>query len=139
MLPPLGFAEILPVCFQRCAQITTTLGLKIKVDTQDAIALILNGPGRINAYARTDGVAPEVAYTATQSDLGHGKIWRATVKDFNLKPGGQVPYSITIEFPPHRVSHPFLWAGIGTGGLVLFGAIVILSLKRLKVLNLRGT
>jgi hypothetical protein len=27
ILPPLGFAAILPVAFQRCAQITTTLGL----------------------------------------------------------------------------------------------------------------
>ena len=111
--------------------------IQIKVQSQGRLSLILNGPGQTGFYARKDDVAPEIAYSVTQHDVDRGINWRATVKDFVLKPGSKVPYMITIDFPPHRVRHPFIWIGIGAAGLALFGTVVILSLKRLKLFGLR--
>jgi len=106
--------------------------IRIEVQSQAPLDLILNGPGRLNAYARVKAVSPELDYNVTKQDVGRGAKWIARVVDFDLKPGGRVPYRITIDYPPLRKWHPFLWAGVGIGGLVLFGMVTLRSLKRIK-------
>jgi len=111
--------------------------IRIKVDSQQSLSLILNGPGRINAYARKDGVAPEIAYAVTVADIVGGTRWRVSVKDFSLKQGDKVAYAIRIDFPPPRISHLVLWMFIGVVGLALFLLIAVVGVKRLNALIAR--
>jgi hypothetical protein len=48
------------------------------------MALIVNGPGQVNAYAREDGPSPLAAsYAVTDGDYAAGDIWRVSLAAFS--------------------------------------------------------
>ena len=106
--------------------------IRVQVRSKDAISLILNGPGKLNAYARKDGVDPEIAYTVTQQEIGRGTKWKASVKSFDMKPGTKISYTITIDYPPPRQRHLFIWIGIGLSGLAVLVIVVVWGFKRFR-------
>jgi hypothetical protein len=87
--------------------------IRVQVHSKEPLALILNGPGRLNAYARQDAIDPEVAHAATQQEIDNGTKWKVSVKSFDMKPGSKIPYTITIDYPPPRQRHPFIWISLG--------------------------
>ncbi len=49
-----------------------------------SLALIINGPGKIGAYARNDGGSPlSVSYNVTDADLNYGDTWRVSLVSFS--------------------------------------------------------
>jgi hypothetical protein len=65
--------------------------------SQDALALIINGPGQVNSYAREDGGnGLEVAYTVTPADFANGDHWRITIASFG---NGEAEGSAEITYP----------------------------------------
>ena len=49
-----------------------------------SLALIVNGPGQVNSYARQDGGSPlQVTYNVTPADLAAGNIWRVSFVSFS--------------------------------------------------------
>jgi hypothetical protein len=66
--------------------------------TASSLALILNGPGQKQAYARKDGQSPlSLSYEVSESLLSLGKEWKVSVVNFNSRAtaGGRV----RITFP----------------------------------------
>ena len=111
--------------------------IRIQVNSKEPLSLILNGPGRVNAYARKDGTDLQVAYTVTQHEITRGTQWKATVTSFSMKPGDRIPYRISIDYPPPQERHLFIWIAIGLAGLALFGFVVIWGFKRFRGLVLQ--
>ncbi len=73
--------------------------------TQAELALIVNGPGKVGAYARKDGTSPlEVVYNVTEADFAAGDEWRVTVASFG---GGQASGMIEITYPSGSSVSPF--------------------------------
>jgi hypothetical protein len=69
--------------------------------TASSLALILNGPGQTQAYARKDGNSPlSLSYHVSKSLLSLGKAWKVSVVNFNPRAtaGGRV--RITIPAAP---------------------------------------
>ncbi|MCB0032031.1 MAG: hypothetical protein KDE28_29175, partial [Anaerolineales bacterium] len=51
----------------------------------NSLALIVNGPGQVNAYARQDSDSPvSVNYTVTASDFSAGDYWRVSLTTFSV-------------------------------------------------------
>ncbi len=88
------------------------------------LALIINGPGQVGAYARQDGPSGlEVAYTVTDADLAAGNDWRVTVASFG---NGRVDGTVEIYYPGGSAYAPFVdnfavdtWFGTSTDLVVL--------------------
>ncbi len=86
--------------------------IRVRLDwsgSQGDLALIINGPGQVNSYAREDGgTGLEVAYTVTPADFASGEHWRVTIASFGsgeaeggaefTYPGGASSDPITTEF-----------------------------------------
>jgi hypothetical protein len=73
--------------------------------TQSSLALIVNGPGKVNAYARRDGGSPlEVAYNVTRGDFTDGDTWRLTVASFGA---GQANGTVQLWYPSGSSLTPF--------------------------------
>jgi len=65
--------------------------------TQSSLALIINGPGQVNAYARNDGNSPQdVSYTVTPANFAAGDTWLVTVASFG---SGQAQGTVQITYP----------------------------------------
>jgi hypothetical protein len=65
--------------------------------TTGTLALILNGPGQVNAYARIDGPSPlSLKYDVTPSDVNKGALWTLTVINFY---SGTANGSLAFTFP----------------------------------------
>jgi hypothetical protein len=65
--------------------------------TPGSLALIINGPGKVGNYARSDGGSPlSVNYTVTPADLAAGDLWRVTLAAFSAPDANG---SITITYP----------------------------------------
>lgn len=72
--------------------------------TQSALALIINGPGQVNFYAREDGTSPlEVVYTVTESDFQSGDHWRVTIASFGE---GQADGTVELRYPSGSSTTP---------------------------------
>ncbi|MDQ5826291.1 MAG: hypothetical protein M3441_19020 [Chloroflexota bacterium] len=66
--------------------------------TPNSLALIVNGPGQVNAYARQDGGSPlSVNYVVTPADFAAGANWRVSVVSFSA--GSQLEGNIQMTFP----------------------------------------
>lgn len=62
------------------------------------LALIVNGPGQVNAYARQDGPSPlSVNYVVTPADFAAGANWLVRVVSFSA--GTDVSGNIQMAFP----------------------------------------
>lgn len=105
------------------------------------LALILNGPGQVNAYARQDGPSPlEIRYLVTSADVSKGEFWTIGIWNFGggaadgdlilTSPGA--PFSVgsgsagpfEIYFPvrsPGLISAQAIWAGSADLDLALNG------------------
>jgi hypothetical protein len=60
-------------------------------------ALIINGPGKVNAYAREDGGSGvSVDYDVSSGDLSSGPLWILSVVNFE---GGSVNGSVSMTWP----------------------------------------
>jgi hypothetical protein len=67
------------------------------------LALILNGSDRPGYYARSDGSAPlKVGYAVSKSDVSRVRSWTISVVNFTKK--GTAKGTITLEYPPNRLS-----------------------------------
>lgn len=112
-------------------QVSRAGTIRLKVNSQIRLALILNGPGQIGYYERKDDVAPELQYTVTQQQLTRGTEWTATVTYFGrIEPNTTLPYSITIEYPVAERPNPLFWSAVGVVGVVLLGVLIFFGLKR---------
>jgi hypothetical protein len=81
--------------------------------TASSLALILNGPGQRQAYARKDGQSPlSLSYRVSQSLLSLGKTWKVSVVNFNPRTtaGGRVritfPEAPTVAAPEREIIAP---------------------------------
>jgi len=73
--------------------------------TQSGLALIINGPGQVNSYARSDGNSPtDVSYTVTPADFATGDNWRVSVASFG---SGQAQGTVQITYPSGSSATPF--------------------------------
>lgn len=71
---------------------------------QDTLALMVNGPGQDNVYAREDGgTGLEVAYTVTATDFANGDHWRLTIASFG---SGEAQGRAEITYPSATDSSP---------------------------------
>jgi hypothetical protein len=51
--------------------------------TQSDLAVIINGPGQVGAYARVDGSSPlSLNYTVSEADFAAGNHWRVSIVSF---------------------------------------------------------
>ena len=67
--------------------------------TAAKLALILNGPGLTQAYARRDGPSPlNLSFTITPELLSKGAAWRVSIADF--QPNSTAKGSILVTLPP---------------------------------------
>ena len=58
--------------------------------TSQKLALILNGPGRVQYYARKDGKSPQsLRYKVSGDILSKGKTWKLSVVNFEANTGAQ--------------------------------------------------
>lgn len=58
--------------------------------TADILAIILNGPGKVQAYARQDGKSPlTVSFVATPEIVSLGKSWKLSVVNFDSRTNAQ--------------------------------------------------
>lgn len=109
--------------------------------TASNLALILNGPGQVNAYARQDGRSPiELEYSVTSADVDKGETWTIGIWNFGggtadgdlilTSPG--TPFSVgsgsaeafEVYFPvrsPGLISAQATWAGSADLDLALNG------------------
>ncbi|MDQ3927878.1 MAG: hypothetical protein M3328_01895, partial [Chloroflexota bacterium] len=72
--------------------------------SQANLALIINGPGQTNFYARQDGPSTlEVTYNVTPADFATGDTWRVTVASFGT---GDADGSIQITYPSGSPTSP---------------------------------
>jgi hypothetical protein len=62
-----------------------------------SLALIVNGPGKVGAYAREDGNSPlSVSYEVSESDFGYGDTWRVSLISFTE---ANIEGSISLTYP----------------------------------------
>jgi hypothetical protein len=62
------------------------------------LALILNGPGKVGAYARKDGTSPlGLEYQETAQDLNRGDQWRASIVNFSRV--GPITGTLRVTIP----------------------------------------
>ena len=74
------------------------------------LALILNGPGRLNAYERVDGSGLlKLEYKVTAEDLEKGTAWRLKLKNFSDTPAQKV--ALTLKHPNAASLTPALTRG----------------------------
>lgn len=72
--------------------------------SQDELALIVNGPGQVNSYAREDGGSGlEVAYTVSAPDYASGDHWRLTIASFG---SGEAQGQAEIFYPSGLTGEP---------------------------------
>lgn len=65
--------------------------------TADSLALILNGPGQTQSYARKDGRSPlSLSFTLSQDLLAKGKTWKLSVVNFG---NGAAQGKVMIRLP----------------------------------------
>jgi hypothetical protein len=73
--------------------------------TASNLALILNGPGQVSAYARQDGSSPlELRYTVTSADVAKGETWTIGIWNFG---GGTADGDISLTSPGYPFSLGF--------------------------------
>jgi hypothetical protein len=73
--------------------------------TASSLALILNGPGQTQAYARKDGKSPlSLSYHVGQRLLSLGKMWRVSVVNFNTRTAAQGKVKITFPGAPVSIT-----------------------------------
>ncbi|OGO29778.1 MAG: hypothetical protein A2Z16_14905 [Chloroflexi bacterium RBG_16_54_18] len=81
--------------------------IRVRLDwsgSQEDLALIINGPGQVNTYAREDGgTGLEVAYTVTPADFSSGDHWRVTIASFG---SGEANGSAELTYPGGASSDP---------------------------------
>jgi hypothetical protein len=74
-------------------------------DGPDSLAVILNGPGQINYYARQDGRSPiTLTYAISSQDMSRGQKWQVSVVNFSIRSASQV--TAIIEFPGGMLPQP---------------------------------
>ena len=65
--------------------------------TAGNLALILNGPGQVNAYSRQDGTSPlEIRYYVTGDDVSKGETWTIGIWNFG---GGTADGDLILNSP----------------------------------------
>ena len=65
--------------------------------TANNLALILNGPGQVNAYARQDGPSPlEIRYLVASADVAKGETWTMGIWNFG---GGTADGDLILTSP----------------------------------------
>lgn len=65
--------------------------------TTGTLALILNGPGQVGYYARTDGPSPlSLSYDVTSADISKGPEWMIHVINFY---SGDANGTLVFSFP----------------------------------------
>jgi len=65
--------------------------------SQSELALIINGPGKENAYAREDGPSgTEVVYNVTAADFAAGDTWRVAIASFG---SGEATGTVYLTYP----------------------------------------
>lgn len=109
--------------------------------TAGNLALILNGPGQVNAYARQDGTSPlEIRYPVTGADVSKGETWTIGIwnfgggtadgdliltspgRPFTLGPGSAAPLGIYFTVrSAGLISAQASWAGAADLDLALNG------------------
>lgn len=109
--------------------------------TAGNLALILNGPGQVNAYARQDGTSPlEIRYAVTGADVSKGETWTIGIwnfgggtadgdliltspgRPFTLGPGSAAPLEIYFTVrSAGLISAQASWAGAADLDLALNG------------------
>ncbi len=73
--------------------------------TASNLALILNGPGQVNAYARQDGSSPlDLRYTVTNADVAKGEIWTIGIWNFGA---GTADGDLSLTSPGYPFSLGF--------------------------------
>jgi len=74
-------------------ELTNTGVIEVKAEwsgTAQKLALILNGPGRVQYYARKDGKSPlALRYNVTGDILSLGKTWKISVANFGASTSAQ--------------------------------------------------
>jgi serine/threonine protein kinase len=65
--------------------------------SQAQLAVIINGPGQVGAYARLDGTSPlSLSYTVTAEDFADGENWLVSIVSFG---NGQAQGEVELTYP----------------------------------------
>ncbi len=85
-------------------EVTNTGKIEAKAEwagTAKPLALILNGPGQVQYYARKDGKSPlTLTYEVPHNILSLGKKWKVSVVNFNSGTIAQGKVQVTYPEPP---------------------------------------
>jgi len=98
-------------------ELTNTGIIEVKAEwsgTAKELALILNGPGRAQYYARKDGQSPlTLTYKVSGNILSLGKTWKISVVNFrsNTTAQGKVQVTYPETSPGDQSSKPIIVAG----------------------------
>jgi hypothetical protein len=103
--------------------------------SQSGLALIINGPGQVQAFARQDGASPlEVSYTVTPANFAAGHDWTVSVASFG---SGQASGTVSITYPSGSSQSPVQdsFSVSNNGGRVVY----VLVLKRAGPIQAQAT
>ncbi len=108
--------------------------IRLRVTSRENLALILNGPGKVNAYARVDRTSPSLTYHVTAEDLAHGDEWFASVSYFGpVTADSRIEYELEMSHPPLKSVNLLIWLIVGALGLGLLAFALFRILKALKL------
>ncbi len=93
--------------------------------TQTNLALIINGPGQVGYYARSDGPSgTSVSYNVTAADLAAGRTWVVSIVSFGA---GNADGTVEITYPSGSTTSPFRERFIAQPGDVRVTDVVVVK------------